>query len=65
MDYWLQVISWATDGSQYPILLPASKITNYSKLPDPSLSFFTQLSLDDGQLATVESCCATGPTYWQ
>ena len=27
-------MSLATDGSPYPILLPASKITKYSKLPD-------------------------------
>ncbi len=27
-------MSLVTDGSPYPILLPASKITKYSKLPD-------------------------------
>ncbi len=28
------VMSLLTDGSPYPILLPASKITKYSKVPD-------------------------------
>ncbi len=37
-------MSLATDGSPYPVLLPASKIIKYSKLPDCKYTLGIQLS---------------------
>ncbi len=48
-------MSLETDGSPYPVLLPASKIIKYSKLPDCS-DFGGDLNFDLFYLLCLREC---------